>query len=115
MEPELERNNLEGVGHAHVIGWVSVIAIANDLERPWAAEQLLVLEAAHSDLVLAGGGVLGDVDVVVAHCETSKKMEQGQREREKANVNKIGQLRRNWSNTTYNPPNTTIVGRPSVI
>lgn len=84
MEPELERNNLESVGHAHVIGRVGVIATANDLERSWAAEQLLVLEAAHSDLVLAGGGVLGDVDVVVAHCETrKKKLEEGEKEREK--------------------------------
>ncbi len=52
---------LETVGHAHVL------VVALDHEWCRAAVQGLVLEAADADGVLAGGGVRGDLDVVVAH------------------------------------------------
>ena len=74
MEP-CTRRYLEPVRQAHVIGFAN--AVGHDVERSRAPKELLVLEAAHSDLVLAGGDVRGDVDVVVTHCETTTKSGRG--------------------------------------
>ena len=57
----------EAEGHAHV-----AFVLGHDLESSGASVELLVLVAAHSDLVLAGDDVLGDGHVVVAACERKR-------------------------------------------
>lgn len=56
---------LEAHAHAHV--FVAAVVVALHHEGVGAVEEVVVLEASHSDGVHAGGGVLGDDHVVVAH------------------------------------------------
>ena len=51
----------------------AVVVLGNNLKGPGASEERLVLEAAHSYAVLAGHGVLGDGDIVVALCIKQNK------------------------------------------
>lgn len=76
------KKSSELVRHAHVVAVLSVVRTL-DHEGPGTAEKVLVFEATDSDGVFARGGVLRDVDVVIAHWnKTHRRKKKGQRQSE---------------------------------